>query len=937
MTVEPFQQAKTIAFALLGSSVVSDDDLQTAVSRACEVVEASNAAANLDRQHLVRVLQESLNIFQADSSSLDNDEGHVEWLPEVEGSLEWAFWNRYGRYLREREGLPPIVVERLDSTTRRILGKLENPSRTGPWDRRGMVVGQVQSGKTGNYTGLICRAADAGYKVIVVLAGTHNSLRSQTQLRLDSGFLGYDTQIRQQVFEDDDGFAKVALGVGRLIGEKRPLAASLTTSLDRGDFGKKNAASFGGLLGQYPVLVVVKKHTGILGNLHDWLRDVHGTGEPRRIRDLALLVIDDEADNASVNTNKIYTPAGELDPNLDPTMVNQAIRRLLMLFDRRAYVGYTATPFANIYIEPDLEHPEFGKDLFPSSFIEYLRPPSNYFGPVRLFGLDEEDPLPLFRQVKDHATWVPDRHKPDWSPGSLPDSLKLALRSFVLARAVRLARGQTKMHNSMLVHVTRFQKIQTEVRRQVEAELDLLRAGLRHGAGEKGKFSEYERLRQLWDCDFVPTTEAFDPDAFPRLTWREVEAELVNAVTPIQVMTINGDARDALTYFENREHGLNVIAIGGDKLSRGLTLEGLTVSYYLRASRTFDTLLQMGRWFGYRDHYEDVCRLYTTEDLWNAYAQVSEANEQLIEEFEEMAARGKAPDDYGLKVQNSVQGMLVTAANKMRAGQLLKIGFAGTLSESVLIPCDKERASRNFEYLVSFVEGLQSRTRLTAPEPSANWIWRDVPGQLVADGFFAGLTTPEAAWKVNSQVIASYIHNRIADAELTDWTVVLVSNSGAKPLYDLAGLRVGLTTRNPVKDRENKVWQEGSYSIRRMLNPPDEWIDFSDEEVKELTRRTQEAWDRDRGRRKKRPDQPSGNIVRHERSAERGLLLIYPLQPVAEDLRNLAREGLEIFDGPLVGFCASFPASDRAPAMDYVVNVRFLNELFGVEDDDSGA
>ena len=268
--------------------------------------------------------------------------------------------------------------------------------------------GQIQSGKTSNYTGLICRAVDAGYRLVIVLAGMHNSLRSQTQLRLDEGFLGFDTQLRQMA-SASDGFAAAALGVGRLIGEERITAASLTTSEEQGDFGIRKARGGGIRPGDYPVLLVVKKNSAILKNLRKWLLNFSGRGDPPLVRDFPVLVIDDEADNASINTKASED---------DPTKVNEAIRRLLSCFDRRAYVGYTATPYANIYIDPTAEHEELGPDLFPASFIEYLRPPTNYFGPSRLFGSEIIDAArPLFRRIRDEEAWIPNHHKNGHVPG----------------------------------------------------------------------------------------------------------------------------------------------------------------------------------------------------------------------------------------------------------------------------------------------------------------------------------------------------------------------------------------------------------------------------------------------------------------------------------------------------------------------------------------
>ena len=135
-------------------------------------------------------------------------------------------------------------------------------------------------------------------------------------------------------------------------------------------------------------------------------------------------------------------------------------------------------------------------------------------------------------------------------------------------------------------------------------------------------------------------------------SWEEVSSQLPDVVSDIQVRMINGTAKDALDYSEYEGAGLKVIAIGGDKLARGLTLEGLCVSYFLRASRMYDTLMQMGRWFGYRPGYLDLCRLYTTPDLSEWFGHIADAAEELREEFDIMAATGATPREYGLKVQS---------------------------------------------------------------------------------------------------------------------------------------------------------------------------------------------------------------------------------------------------------------------------------------------
>ena len=410
------------------------------------------------------------------------------------------------------------------------------------------------------------------------------------------------------------------------------------------------------------------------------------------------------------------------------------------------------------------------------------------------------------------------------------------------------------------------------------------------------------------------------------LPWAAVEQFLDEAVKPIVIRTINGMAQDTLEYFEHRTTGLNVIAIGGDKLSRGLTLEGLTVSYYLRAARAYDTLFQMGRWFGYRTGYEDLCRLWTTGPLWNSYRQVTLANEELISEFEEMDSRDLTPEAYGLKVRGSVNGMMVTNPGKMRAGTRVRIGFSGAIAESVVMYCDRINGDANFQTVDAFVAAVAADHGIPQPGKSGNYIWSDVGGAQVADNFFAQFFTPPGAWRVNAPTIAEYIRNRFGVGELTTWTVALISASAAGKIpYSLGGCDINLTQRSPSTDRADKI-HEGLYSIGRIVNPPDEWIDFTHAEYLDAKEKTQRRWTGNPGRRKTMPSEPSGLVIRRCRPVTNGLLLIYPLEPVSSELRD-GDPG--VTERPIMGFAVSFPWSPDAPLVDYVVNQRFVDELAG--------
>jgi hypothetical protein len=828
--------------------------------------------------------------------------------------------------LEQVELLPPAVISRLDESTFRVIGELERPTRQGKWDRRGMVVGHVQSGKTSHYTALACKAADAGYKLIVVLTGMHDSLRSQTQLRLDQGLLGFDTQFQSRTDEDK----QARIGVGALPGAGAPKIGSLTSSRADGDFKKNSAQTNSVPIGDMPILLVMKKHGSIIDNLTEWVTTLHGVpvspdSPDKVVPDVPLLIIDDEADNASINTKK----AGG-----DPSTINGKIRTLLKRFDKSAYVSYTATPFANIYSDIS-ETDSHGMDLFPRHFIENLKAPSNYFGPTRVFGLAatedeaEKPPLPIFRRVDDYAAWLPDKHKAGFKiTADLPPSLQRAVLDFFLVCAARRARGQEDKHNSMLVHVTRYQLVQDQVASQVTDFLANSRYRLRYGDGSAA--SIWDELEQLW-ANFEDTSAQWDTPIKP-LSWDELRPHIVPAVDKIEMKTINGESQDALEYYDHRKTGLSVIAIGGDKLSRGLTLEGLSVSYYLRAAKMYDTLMQMGRWFGYRPGYEDLCRLYTTKQLRDWYREITAASEELRADFDDMAERRGTPEEYGLRVQYSSAGLSVTSPSKMRKATTVTMTFSGDLSESVTFRTDDATVAKNMELLTALIDKLKADTSLLyTPKETGkrgNYIWRGVPGSVVAD-FFDGYSADSKAVRAKPPLLSGYIRAGLATGELTDWTVALVSSSTPEHTKTAAGLDLGLTVRSPL-DPIADVRADNRYTIRRILSPSDESLDLTEEQegaalaALRLELATKAA---KTGKTFKDPDYPRGPSLRRQRPATSALLLIYVLD-------DLTTEGERIASQPIVGFAASFPFSAKKLTAKYKVNEVWFQQMLAQMPDD---
>lgn len=759
---------------------------------------------------------------------------HVEWLTQQRGEIKWRFWQRYMTYLERDFGMPPSVVNSVDELTNKILGRLEEPSRQGPWDRRGMVVGSVQSGKTANYIGLICKAVDAGYRLIIVLAGIHSNLRAQTQLRIDEGVLGFDTQKSRRLNADNRW-----VGVGTH-GDKLPIL-SLTSSAEDGDFSKRVADNIGGVLGGDPVVLVVKKNAYLLKNLLAWVKSTMGTDIPgtkeKIIKSVPLLLIDDEADNASINTNnkKAASETTQAAGANDPTAINARIRGILQAFEKSAYVGYTATPFANIFINPSAQHEKLGDDIFPRSFIINVKPPTNYVGPVKVFGLqgDPDSDIPpepglnITRPIIDFVgpSMFPPKHKKDHKPTELPASLRQAIRCFILVCAARRARGQVRVHNSMLVHVTRFVDVQNDVVALVNDELLPLQRRLQFGDGAR-RPTVQEELRALWEKEFVPVTAEFSEYTSP--PWADVERELHPAAAKITVKPINGLAGEALDYKEHEKEGLSVIAVGGDKLSRGLTLEGLSVSYFLRTSQMYDTLMQMGRWFGYRKGYLDLCRLFTTQQLLDWYRHIALADVELRREFDYMVAANRTPKDYGLRVRTHPDGMLITAVNKMCHSQTLQLSWAGVLVQTHQLPLD-ERIDEN----VAHTESLLSSLGPPLPvEADRSRIWTNVSHDRVA-AFVQALRLPAHSSQASGKQIADFIREQATKtvAELTAWTVVLVSTQNGRK-GRVGSFDVGFVKRNPPSPPTDESVE---FALRNanLISPSDQSLDLAELPVAE--------------------------------------------------------------------------------------------------------
>jgi hypothetical protein len=534
---------------------------------------------------------------------------HIPWYPPARLTKSF-YWAAYIAYLRTR-GWQEESILALENSTKSVVERFADPTATTVHATKGLVVGYVQSGKTANFTGVIARAADAGYRLIIVLAGTWNILRSQTQRRLDKELIGKELLDKEEEYANrpDDWDEFISHGdlpehlgtfnwerLTNLSSDYRRLGAAIAAL----DFTRRDPTKpfyDPDNLKHAPTrLVVMKKNSAILKKLIHDLTSIRA-----RLADIPTLVIDDESDQAGLNT--LSPDRRDSSGSRERTKTNRAIVGLLGLFPRGQYVGYTATPYANALV--DLED---AQDLFPRDYILSLDRPKDYMGVSDFFDatLVSDDVPPGDFSYKENA-FIRDASD-DTKAAPYADAIERALASFVLAGAVKLFRAHVDpkrysfRHHTMLVHTG------SQIARHEQDRADVEAAFQACAFSTPGGLT---KLRQLWEEDYSKVSAAqgageVTPEDFGALTVH-IGACLDRLQGGPSILVLNQDSEDAPDFTHGR---VWCVVVGGNKLSRGYTIEGLTVSYYRRVANQADTLMQMGRWFGFRKGYRDLVRVF---------------------------------------------------------------------------------------------------------------------------------------------------------------------------------------------------------------------------------------------------------------------------------------------------------------------------------------
>lgn len=774
--MDQFESARNIAHVLLAKYSRKQLNSELIASEAENVFLMPGFDRSI-KEDLVSQLEADFEIYSGQATQLI-DKDVKPWLNDVKATIQWELWSRYHAYLKTKDASFPL--DNLDDLTDKILDKCINPKTPGPWDRRGMVVGNVQSGKTANYTGLINKATDAGYKLIIVIAGIHNTLRSQTQVRIDEGYIGRnsaDLILRGRTNR---------IGVGNYKVDTE-IYSYTSSEEDKGDFNRAIATRLNVPIGgKSPTILVIKKNKSILENLILWLNQftAEDASGNRKIYNVPVLVIDDEADNASVNSGT----------EIDVRTINRLIRTLLNLFNQNTFIGYTATPYANLFIPSSWSDKletmvkevrlKVGEDLFPRDFIVNIPPPSNYIGAAKVFGFENDktgeksEGLNIIRAAEDQEPLFPrsiNMENKDLLPEDVPLSLKEAVQSFILTCAIRRLRGHDKKHNSMLIHVAlrvawidRIAWLVNEVLRDYKRQI------------KSDQGSLLTELKKLFNNDFIPTTEEvlenlnYNDPKIKTYSWEQVKSELLNAVTKIEVRAVHGKKNTRELEYHNieeinygkYENGLSVIAVGGNKLSRGITLEGLSVSYYLRTTRLYDSLMQMGRWFGYRPGYVDLCRLYTTEQLVNWYRHVTMATEELRADFDELAAKNMRPVDFQLKVRTHPGMLTITSLTKMRDHEKIQLSYSGEVKQTYEFDNNQKSVIANFSLLRETLKKLKNGKW----KGKSTVLWENISSDIIMDFLDSYKLTSD---RIRLDVIRDYIEKQNHSGIFNKWSVAI--------------------------------------------------------------------------------------------------------------------------------------------------------------------
>jgi hypothetical protein len=893
-----------------------------------------------------------------------------------------SYRTRYLKYL-EKIGRSNLIIKETERSSLEIIKKLGDPESDEHFFIKGLVVGSVQSGKTSNFNAVINSSIDVGYKLIIVLSGLMEDLRSQTQKRIEKEVEG--KMIRTNEF----------IGVGEIssfgqLGKHPDVNQVVVPTSEKNDFNRTmQEAQFS--LNNTNILIC-KKNTSVLQNLLLWLHDYLNENNDKH--NIPLLIIDDEADNASINNlghkGKEYS-----------NKINGHIRALLALFNKKTYIGYTATPFANVLQDLnetptkkwivkdsrnslDIEFDQEG-NLFPEDFIELLYPPNNYLGPKNFFETRIEDvkkiePL-IAEPVSDHLESFPERvldeedgsivvvdkvndkyefeknedlkiqfeeysnykrltrspTRYDEFPQYLPESLKTAIKCFIISVSIRSSRRQEMVgsilfqrHNTMLIHISRFTEWQNRTKRLVENYIETIRDRLVND-NINDPHSIYSEFQKVWMKEFVYTIDniseylPYNDEFLTKKNFNEIREYLINSVSGIEIKAVNTLEKDVLDFDGSDK---KYIVIGGNKLSRGYTLEGLSINYFIRNTNYADALLQMGRWFGYRPGYIDCCKLFSTYDTLNKFDLCTWTIEELEEEFKKLVSSPipKKPRDYATKILSHRGVLKITRPSVLKNSSTIKGSFEDRVEQSTEFYLNKSTIEKSWSKFKELYKKYENKFNY---DPESGFIKLNTN----KEGLFEFLNSN----KTFTSNFENFALQRFIDIceeynKVTNWTIAIRTKgdiSGHILKKEDSGFAqdIRLTKRTTTKKFENILIQKNIFkasgdSSNIITSPKDLSLTLDKETI-------------DKAEKAFKLNNPGKNIPGHiyvsSMKDTDGLLVIYlmDLKQIysTDELKKIAIIDKINLDTPLIGFAVAIPPLNENIGGDYLVNAEIQKRL----------
>jgi len=902
-----------------------------------------------------------------------------------------TYRGRYLLYLEKKLGRSKSMISETERSSLEIIKKIGDPKNTNKFFVKGLVVGSVQSGKTSNFNAVVNSSIDVGYKLIIVLSGIMEDLRRQTQIRTEKEVEG--KMVAQDKF----------IGVGEIasfgqLGQYTDVNQVILPTSTQNDFNRTMQQAHFSL--NNTNILICKKNTGVLQNLLLWLNEYLLENNDKH--NIPFLIIDDEADNASINN------LGHKGINY-ANKINGHIRALLALFNRKTYIGYTATPFANILQDwndkpetkwkvkdsrnnIELEFDQEG-NLFPDDFIELLIPPSNYIGPKNFFETKIEDikkiePL-LADPLTDYIEYFPERveelsdgsligvkkynnenefdddpnaksrfqsfqnyrtltrasTKHDNFPIELPKSLDEAIKCFIVSIAIRLHRRpeliQSKLfhpHNTMLIHISRFSDWQCKTKKLIIKKIDKIREGLNNDTlnASDSIFIEFERIWIKYYAYAVNNIKEYLPENYEdeymtKISFSEVKQQLVKAIEGIEIKAVNTVERDVLDYESGEK---KYIVIGGNKLSRGFTLEGLTINYFIRNTNYADTLLQMGRWFGYRPGYLDCCKLFTTSDSFEKFDQVTWTIEELEEEFRALSKAKKKPKDYATKVLTHPGALTITRPAILKNTIIEKWSFEDKLLQTTDLLINKNSIEASWNNFKSVYEKYKD-----------NFHYNDYRKSIILETDVNGLEdflmSQSTFVDYPTDALVRFIRKCNEFDKLTNWTIA-IKTTGSTDNYiykketDFAE-DIQLIKRSSKENgkyfnllKEKNIFKVSGGSSNILSGGRDMSMTLEESEILKIEQEFKAKFN------KNAPEK----AYREKIKPTDGLLVVFlmDLKEVFKGnvlIEKSINENIDL-KKPLIGYAIGIPPIDAGLGEDYLINVHIReNEINSLEEEDN--